>query len=62
LNEKTRKAENDKADQERLDRINLRQKAQGAAEFKSLDDVPKDYEAPDVYLDEAVAITVDMIQ
>ena len=62
LNEKTRKAESEKADQERLARINQRQKANGEVEFKSLDDIPKDYEAPDAYLDESVAITVDMIK
>ncbi|MDA0129164.1 carboxy terminal-processing peptidase [Vibrio sp. MarTm2] len=62
LNEKVRKAEADKSDADRLARINQRQKAKGEAEFKSLDDIPKDYEAPDAYLNEAVAITVDMIK
>ncbi|UUM29419.1 carboxy terminal-processing peptidase [Vibrio japonicus] len=62
LNEKTRKAENDKSDQERLARINQRQKAQGGKAYKSLDDVPKDYEAPDAYLDESVEIMLDMIK
>jgi carboxyl-terminal processing protease len=62
LNEKTRKAESDKADKKRLDRINLRQKALGEEAFSTLDDVPKDYEAPDAYLDESVAIMVDMIK
>ena len=62
LNEKTRKAENDKSDKERLARINQRQKANGEKIFKSLDDVPKDYEAPDAYLNESVAIMVDMIK
>ncbi len=28
--------------------------------FKTLDDIPKDYEVPDAYLDEAVAITIDL--
>ncbi|MGD8111816.1 carboxy terminal-processing peptidase [Vibrio sp. TRT 17S01] len=62
LNEKMRKEESDKADDERLERINQRQKAQGLKAFKTLDDVPKDYEAPDAYLDESVAIMVDMIR
>lgn len=62
LNEKTRKAESEKADAERLARINERQKAAGEEAFKSLDDIPKDYEAPDAYLDESVAIMVDMIK
>ncbi|MBY7942580.1 carboxy terminal-processing peptidase [Vibrio fluvialis] len=62
LNEKVRKAQSEKSDQERLDRINTRQKAMGKQEFKTLQDVPKDYEAPDAYLDESVAIMVDMIK
>ncbi|EEX92328.1 carboxy-terminal protease [Vibrio orientalis CIP 102891 = ATCC 33934] len=62
LNEKTRKAESDKADEKRLERINQRQKALGEKTFSTLDDVPKDYEAPDAYLDESVAIMVDMIK
>lgn len=61
LNEATRQAESEKNEQRRLDRINQRQVKQGAEPFKSLDDVPKDYEAPDAYLDETVAIMVDMI-
>ncbi|MFA0088237.1 carboxy terminal-processing peptidase [Vibrio sp. 10N.261.51.F12] len=61
LNEATRKAESDDNDVRRLDRINARQKAAGEKPFATLDDVPKDYEVPDAYLDEAVAIMVDMI-
>ncbi|RTZ16892.1 carboxy terminal-processing peptidase [Vibrio aquaticus] len=60
LNEKTRKAESDEADNLRLARINQRQKAAGEESYKSLDDIPKDYEVPDAYLDESVAIMVDM--
>ncbi|KLN65863.1 carboxy terminal-processing peptidase [Vibrio sp. VPAP30] len=62
LNKKTRQAESEQADKRRLVRINERQKAQGKELFKSLDDVPKDYEAPDAYLDESVAIMVDLIK
>ncbi|WGY46933.1 carboxy terminal-processing peptidase [Vibrio sp. ABG19] len=62
LNEKVRKQESEQADQERLDRINVRQKALGKPEYKKLEDVPKDYEAPDAYLDESVSIMVDMIK
>lgn len=62
LNEKVRKDESDKAEALRLKRINERQMALGKKTFKSLDDVPKDYEAPDVYLDESVAIMVDMLK
>ncbi|WP_375753981.1 carboxy terminal-processing peptidase [Vibrio sp. HN007] len=62
LNEKVRKKESDEKDQRRLTRINIRQKADGEPEFATLDDLPKDYEAPDAYLDESVAIMVDMLK
>ncbi|TMX36824.1 carboxy terminal-processing peptidase [Vibrio sp. Hep-1b-8] len=62
LNEKTRKAETDAADARRLTRINERQKAAGQEPYKTLDDIPKDYESPDAYLSESVAIMVDMIK
>ncbi|GAD81382.1 carboxy terminal-processing peptidase [Vibrio ezurae] len=61
LNLKTRQQESDKRDQQRLERINTRQKSLGEKAFKSLDDIPKDYKAPDAYLDESVAIMVDML-
>lgn len=61
LNEKVRKQQSEEADQLRLSRINEREKAAGKATFKTLQDVPKDYQAPDAYLDEAVDITVDMV-
>ncbi|KPA51112.1 carboxy-terminal protease [Photobacterium leiognathi subsp. mandapamensis] len=60
LNEKTRIAEQDKEDAERLARLNQRQKAMGKKPFADLDAVPKDYEAPDAYLNEAVGITADL--
>ncbi|MEJ2765570.1 carboxy terminal-processing peptidase [Photobacterium sp. MCCC 1A19761] len=62
LNEKKRIAEQEKDDVERLTRLNKRQKAMGKKVFATLDDIPKDYEAPDAYLDEAVAITADLIK
>ncbi|MBR9875245.1 MAG: carboxy terminal-processing peptidase [Vibrionaceae bacterium] len=62
LNEKVRKAEQDSEDKLRLERINERQALLGKKVFKSLDDVPKDYEAPDVYLDESVSIMIDMLK
>ncbi|GEM76955.1 carboxy terminal-processing peptidase [Vibrio sagamiensis] len=62
LNEKTREAESDKAESVRLERINKRQATLKKDAFKTLDDVPKDYEAPDVYLDESVEIMVDMLK
>ncbi|MGL4830599.1 MAG: carboxy terminal-processing peptidase, partial [Vibrio sp.] len=61
LNEKIRKDESAKADEERLVRINQRQKALGKSAFANLQEVPKDYEAPDAYLDESVNIMLDMI-
>ncbi|ELA4929803.1 carboxy terminal-processing peptidase [Vibrio vulnificus] len=62
LNEKVRKQESEQADKQRLDRINQRQSLAGKEAFKTLDDVPKDYETPDAYLDESVAIMVDMLK
>ena len=60
LNEKTRLAEQHKEDADRLVRLNKRQKALGKKPFADLDAVPKDYEAPDAYLDEAIGITADL--
>ncbi|MGY0616127.1 carboxy terminal-processing peptidase [Vibrio sp. FJH11] len=62
LNEKVRKAEQDSEDALRLERINERQKVSGKKPFKSLEDVPKDYEAPDVYLEESVSIMIDLLK
>jgi carboxyl-terminal processing protease len=61
LNEKTRIEEQDKADSKRLARLNKRQKVLGKKPFATLEDVPKDYESPDAYLDEAVDITADLV-
>ncbi|OOE84153.1 C-terminal processing peptidase [Salinivibrio sp. PR6] len=60
LNEDARRNEMEREDQERLARLNVRQKALGEPPFKTLDDVPKDYEEPDAYLDEAASITKDL--
>ncbi|KJY71085.1 carboxy terminal-processing peptidase [Vibrio nigripulchritudo] len=62
LNEAARKQEQNEAEDKRLSRINQRQEAMGEKVYKSLEDLPKDYEAPDAYLDEAVAITVDIVK
>ncbi|GLQ70750.1 carboxy terminal-processing peptidase [Vibrio penaeicida] len=62
LKESVRNSDQDKSEDKRLSRINQRQKALGEPVFKTLEDVPKDYEAPDAYLDEAVAITVDIVK
>lgn len=61
LNEKIRKEKADKAEAKSLERINLRQKAAGKEIYKDIDDVPKDYESPDAFLEEAVAITADIV-
>ncbi|UGA56292.1 carboxy terminal-processing peptidase [Vibrio sp. VB16] len=62
LSEKTRKDKIEDREAKRLGRINERQNSLGEEEFTSLDDVDKDYEGPDAYLDESVAIMVDMIK
>ncbi|SEG22235.1 carboxy terminal-processing peptidase [Vibrio hangzhouensis] len=61
LSKSARQAESDKSDELRLERVNLRQKAAGKKPYKTLEDIPKDYEVPDAYLNEAVAIMVDMV-
>ena len=61
LNKKERQRISDEADELRLTRVNERQAAAGLKPYKTLDDIPKDYEAPDPYLDESVAIMVKMI-
>jgi carboxyl-terminal processing protease len=57
-------AQRDKEDKEddaiRLTRLNERFKREGKKPIKSLDDLPKDYVAPDPYLDEADHIAVDL--
>ncbi|WP_064604117.1 carboxy terminal-processing peptidase [Photobacterium sp. J15] len=62
LNEKKRIDEQEQDEEDRLARLNKRQKAMGKKSFASLDDIPKDYEAPDAYLDEAIAITADLVK
>lgn len=62
LNYVTRKAENDKDDARRLKNLNERFKREGKKPLKDLDDLPKDYEAPDFYLKEAEKIAVDLLQ
>lgn len=62
LSRAAREKEADEKEAERLERINERQTAHGEKPFKTLDDIPKDYEAPDAYLDESIAIMVDMLK
>ncbi len=61
LNEKVRLKERREADRKRLARINQRQALNDLPLFKSLDDVPADYEVPDAFLIEAATITGDLV-
>lgn len=61
LNYAERKQEIEDLDEKKLSRVNLRRETKGEKPFATLEDIPKDYTAPDAYLDEAVAITVDMV-
>lgn len=61
LNEKVRRDKTEERENRRLARINQRQKMAKKEVFKSLDDIPKDYEAPDAYLNESVSIMNDML-
>ena len=59
LNLAQREKENQEDDATRLERINDRYKREGKAPLKKLDDLPKDYQEPDPYLDETVHIALD---
>lgn len=59
LNLAQREKENQEDDATRLARINDRYKREGKAPLKKLDDLPKDYQEPDPYLDETVHIALD---
>lgn len=59
LNYAQREKENEEDDATRLARINDRLKREGKPPLK-LDDLPKDYQEPDPYLDETVHIAVDL--
>lgn len=60
LNLQQREKENDEDDATRLARINDRYKREGKPPLKKLDDLPKDYQEPDPYLDETVHIALDL--
>ncbi|AMO82399.1 carboxy terminal-processing peptidase [Obesumbacterium proteus] len=62
LNYAQREKENKDDDATRLKRINERLKVAGKKPIKSLDDLPKDYQEPDPYLDETVKIALDLAQ
>ncbi|MCF3918499.1 carboxy terminal-processing peptidase, partial [Salmonella enterica subsp. enterica serovar Weltevreden] len=54
LNYAQREKENKEEDALRLARINDRFNREGKPVLKNLDDLPKDYQEPDPYLDETV--------
>lgn len=62
LNYEKRKAENDKDDDKRLKDLNARFKREGKKPLKDINDLPKDYEAPDFFLKEAEAMAVDVVK
>ena len=61
LNYQMRKAENDKDDARRLKDINERFKREGKKALNDIDDLPKDYEAPDFFLKEAEKMAADFV-
>ncbi len=54
LNFAQREKENNEDDALRLQRLNDRFKREGKPQLKKLEDLPKDYQEPDPYLDETV--------
>ncbi|GLP98071.1 carboxy terminal-processing peptidase [Paraferrimonas sedimenticola] len=62
LVESERLAERDADDKKALTRANARLKNEGKEAVESLDDLPDDLESPDLFLDQTVAITLDMSQ
>ncbi|MDC0612316.1 carboxy terminal-processing peptidase [Vibrio sp.] len=61
LNEKTRLKQSEDSESLELKRVNMRREAAGKKPYKAFEDIPKDYKAPDAYLDEAVAITSELV-
>lgn len=62
LNLKTRLEENKADDAKRLKDINERFAREGKKALKDIDDLPKDYEAPDFFLKEAQQMMIDWSQ
>lgn len=60
LNLAQREKENQEEDATRLARINDRFQRAGKPPIKKLEDLPKDYQEPDPYLDETVHIALDL--
>ncbi len=62
LNYAQRRKESNQEDRQRLERINARFSAEGKKPIKRIEDLPKDYQQPDPYLDETVRIADDLAQ
>lgn len=62
LNYEKRKAESDQDEAKRLKDLNARFKREGKKAIKDVDDLPKDYEAPDFYLQEAEKMAADFVK
>jgi len=62
LNKTLREDEQKQSDDKELLRMNERLKRENLPEISQLDDVPKDFKAPDAYLNEAVEIVLDLSQ
>lgn len=62
LNFNERKSENEEAEAKRLKDLNARFKREGKKLLKDIDDLPKDYEAPDFFLKETEKMMVDWLQ
>lgn len=61
LNYAKRKQESDENDKLVLKRLNDRMERSGKKKLKSLDELPKNYQMPDPWLDETVTILLEMI-
>lgn len=59
--ESERKKEKEEQESKRLDRVNERLVRMGKEKIKDLDDIPEDMEEIDPFLDEAVNITLDVV-
>lgn len=62
LNKTLRENEQKQSDDKELLRMNERLKRENLPEISQLDEVPKDFKAPDAYLNEAVEIVLDLSQ
>ncbi|GAA5114140.1 carboxy terminal-processing peptidase [Orbus sasakiae] len=62
LNKTLREDEQKQSDDKELLRMNERLKRENLPEISQLDEVPKDFKAPDAYLNEAVEIVLDLSQ